>query len=125
VDPISPIDAQLDFIPLDLSSFESITQFVEHLKTRSYKIDLLVNNAGLMFTEYVKTKDGFEMQMGVNHLGHFKLTMLMLPLLEARSKVLTVTSITSRSGTMLLNVCLFVCLFVCSLFFFFFFFCIF
>jgi NAD(P)-dependent dehydrogenase (short-subunit alcohol dehydrogenase family) len=93
------LDAKLDFIPLDLSSFDSITQFVEQLKTKKdYSIDLLVNNAGLMFTDYALTRDGFEMQMGVNHLGHFKLTMLMLPLLAPKSRILTVTSITSRSG---------------------------
>jgi NAD(P)-dependent dehydrogenase (short-subunit alcohol dehydrogenase family) len=91
----------LEFIPLDLSSFDSIEEFTKQLESKNYKIDLLVNNAGLMFTEYTLTRDGFEMQMGVNHFGHFKLTMLLLPLLVENSRVLTVTSITCLSGTLL------------------------
>lgn len=49
-------EIKLDFIPLDLSSFESIEEFVKQLKSKNYKVDLLVNNAGLMFTEYSLTK---------------------------------------------------------------------
>lgn len=62
----------------DLSSLESIRQFVKQFNKEQNRLDILINNAGVMRTPYSKTKDGFEMQIGVNHFGHFLLTNLLL-----------------------------------------------
>lgn len=67
---------------LDLASLESIRQFARRFKASGLPLDALVNNAGVMFGDYTKTKEGFEMQLGVNHLGHFLLTNLLLDPLE-------------------------------------------
>ena len=66
---------------LDLSSLESVRECAEELLVSLDKIDILLNNAGIMVCPQMKTKDGFEMQLGTNHLGHFLLTNLLLPLL--------------------------------------------
>lgn len=65
---------------LDLASFESIENFVEVMKAGFYKIDVLINNAGVAIPlkKALKTKEGFEIHFGVNHLGHFYLTNLLL-----------------------------------------------
>ena len=57
-------------------------QFAQSFKATGLPLNVLVNNAGVMFGAYTKTKDGFEMQLGVNHLGHFLLTNLLLDRLE-------------------------------------------
>lgn len=62
----------------DLSSLESIREFANTYKKEEDRLDVLINNAGVMRTPNSKTKDGFEMQLGVNHLGHFLLTNLLL-----------------------------------------------
>lgn len=69
---------------LDLSSFESIESFVEVIKTGFHKIDVLINNAGVVVPLSCdnKTKEGFEIHLGVNHLGHFYLTNLLLDQLK-------------------------------------------
>ncbi len=69
-------DASIEFAPLDLASLESVRTFASGLENRP--IDLLINNAGVMAVPYSKTADGFEMQFGTNHLGHFALTGLLL-----------------------------------------------
>lgn len=66
------------FRQLDLASFESIRQFASKVLQEEPRIDILINNSGVMGCPYTKTKDGFEMQFGVNHLGHFLLTHLLL-----------------------------------------------
>lgn len=65
---------------LDLASFESIEKFVEIVKAGFHKIDVLINNAGVVvpLKQDMKTKEGFEIHMGVNHLGHFYLTNLLM-----------------------------------------------
>lgn len=65
---------------LDLASLESVRKFAREFKNKYEKLDILVNNAGLMISpdKRLKTKDGFEMHFGVNHLGHFLLTNLLL-----------------------------------------------
>ncbi len=64
----------LDFIQLDLSNLLSVKQFSEEFKKKYSSLDILINNAGMSQTPDIKTEDGFEMQMGVNHLGHYALT---------------------------------------------------
>ncbi|UXA09213.1 SDR family NAD(P)-dependent oxidoreductase [Mycobacterium sp. SMC-2] len=79
---------------LDLTSLESIRAGAEQLKSDYDRIDLLINNAGVMWTPKSTTKDGFELQFGTNHLGHFALTGLLLDhmLPVAGSRVVTVSS---------------------------------
>lgn len=85
---------------LDLGSLASIRAFAEWLRDRHPRVDLLVNNAGVMATPEGRTEDGFETQFGVNHLGHFALTALLLPaLLRApAARVVTVTSTGRHTG---------------------------
>lgn len=66
----------------DLASFESIRKFVETFKNEQEKLDILVNNAGVMRCPKSLTKEGIEMQLGVNHMGHFLLTNLLLDMLK-------------------------------------------
>jgi NAD(P)-dependent dehydrogenase (short-subunit alcohol dehydrogenase family) len=67
-------DARLEVIQLDLASLESVDEFVEEFKQEHSRLDVLCNNAGVMAIPYSETEDGFEKQIGVNHLGHFALT---------------------------------------------------
>lgn len=81
-------------IPLDLASLQSVEKAAGAISGASPKVDILVNNAGLMATPERRTVDGFEMQLGVNHLGHWALTARLMPTLIAagHSRVVTVTS---------------------------------
>jgi NAD(P)-dependent dehydrogenase (short-subunit alcohol dehydrogenase family) len=85
---------------LDLASLASVRAAANALNAAYEGIDLLVNNAGLMFAPYSQTEDSFEQQFGVNHLGHFALTGLLLGhLLKAPgSRVVTVSSYSHRQG---------------------------
>jgi NAD(P)-dependent dehydrogenase (short-subunit alcohol dehydrogenase family) len=84
--------------PLDLASIESIRAAAGELRARHPRIDLLVNNAGVMFPPRQTTRDGFELQFGTNHLGHFALTGLLLEqmLPVPGSRVVTVSSLAHR-----------------------------
>src|SRR5690349_19113823 len=84
--------------PLDLASLESIRAAAGELRARHPRIDLLVNNAGVMLTPRQATPDGFELQFGTNHLGHFALTGLLLEqmLPVPGSRVVTVSSLAHR-----------------------------
>lgn len=79
---------------LDLASFKSIHSFCQEIIKDEAKIDVLVNNAGIYQCPYSRTEEGFEMQLGVNHLGHFLLTYLLLDLLKcsAPSRIVVVSS---------------------------------
>lgn len=77
---------------LDLQDLGSVRQFADGVDA----VDVLINNAGIMATPYAVTKDGFESQIGTNHLGHFALTNLLLPKLSDR--VVTVSSIMHWMG---------------------------
>ena len=79
---------------LDLASLESVRTFAAGVRERHARVHGLVNNAGVMNTPQGRTKDGFETQFGTNHLGHFHLTQLLLPLLlkTPQSRVVTVAS---------------------------------
>jgi NAD(P)-dependent dehydrogenase (short-subunit alcohol dehydrogenase family) len=83
---------------LDLSSLESVRAAAGELRARHPKIDLLINNAGVGSTLRQTTRDGFELQFGTNHLGHFALTGLLLDQLlpVPGSRVVTVSSLTHR-----------------------------
>ncbi|MGO9386313.1 MAG: SDR family NAD(P)-dependent oxidoreductase [Mycobacterium sp.] len=83
---------------LDLTSLESIRAAADQLRADHDRIDLLINNAGVMYTPKSTTKDGFELQFGTNHLGHFAFTGLLLDRLlpVAGSRVVTVSSIGHR-----------------------------
>lgn len=79
---------------LDLASLKSVHTFCEEIIKEESQIDVLINNAGVYQCPYTKTEDGFEMQFGVNHLGHFLLTHLLLDLLKqsAPSRIIVVSS---------------------------------
>lgn len=85
---------------LDLSSLDSVDALVERLSDEARPIHLLINNAGVMQPpERQVTRDGFELQFGTNHLGHFALTLGLLPLLRSGgARVVHQTSIAARSG---------------------------
>ena len=70
------------FCLLDLASLKSVRKCAESLMESEGKIDYLVNNAGIFVTDRTLTEDGYEMHFGANHLGHFLLTELLLPLLK-------------------------------------------
>ena len=91
-------NADLTLQELDLSSLDSVRTAATALRKSYPRIDLLINNAGVMYTPKQVTADGFEMQFGTNHLGHFALTGLLLDnLLPVRgSRVVTVSSIGHR-----------------------------
>ena len=91
-------DAHLELQQLDLASLHSISNAASEISDRFECIDLLINNAGVMYTPKQKTADGFEMQFGTNHLGHFALTgQLLNRLLEVdRSRIVTVSSLAHR-----------------------------
>ncbi|MGO1165376.1 MAG: oxidoreductase [Janibacter sp.] len=90
-----------EVVQLDLGSLESVREAAETIRGRHERIDLLINNAGLMMTPQGVTADGFELQVGTNHLGHFALTGLLLDRLMATpgSRVVTVSSLAHRFGT--------------------------
>lgn len=94
--------AKIEVMKLDLMDLSSIKEFVENFKSKYSKLDILVNNAGIMTTPYALTKDGFESQIGTNHLGHFALTGLLFELIKStpKSRIVTVSSIAHKRGIM-------------------------
>lgn len=90
--------AAIRFDLLDIASLASIAAFAGRFMARNEPIDLLLNNAGVMALPTRRvTADGFEMQFGTNHLGHFALTAHLLPVLKA-ARVVTVSSILAQQG---------------------------
>ncbi len=75
--------ATVEHMTLDLASLASVRAFADAFAARHDTLHVLVNNAGVMFTPFERTADGFELQFGTNHLGHFALTGLLMPLLLA------------------------------------------
>ncbi|RVX72397.1 hypothetical protein B0A52_03585 [Exophiala mesophila] len=82
IDAEAPNHAPISFLELDLSSFESVKQAASTLNAASDRLDILINNAGIMGTPPGTTKEGYEMQFGTNHMGHALLTKLLLPKLQ-------------------------------------------
>jgi NAD(P)-dependent dehydrogenase (short-subunit alcohol dehydrogenase family) len=94
--------AAVELITLDLADLASVRSFVSEFSKKFDSLDILINNAGLMAIPYRKTVDGFEMQFGVNHLGHFALTGLLLDRLLAAdmARIVTVSSAIHITGVM-------------------------
>ena len=96
-------DASVELSLLDLADLTSVRKFAESYAGERHQLDILVNNAGVMaLPERRETADGFEMQLGTNHFGHYALTGLLLPQLQARpgSRVVSVTSFGHKVGRM-------------------------
>lgn len=95
-------NAAVELLPLDLASLTSVRACAEAVHQRCERLDILVNNAGVMGIPRRQTRDGFEMQFGTNHLGHFALTGLLLDLLGAApaGRVVTVSSLMHAYGKM-------------------------
>src|SRR5262245_2132757 len=93
--------AALELQPLDLASLASVHKAAAGILANHPRIDILVNNAGVMGIPEQRTEDGFEMQLGVNHLGHFALTAELLPALlrSPGARVVSVTSTGRHFGT--------------------------
>ncbi|XP_022606185.1 retinol dehydrogenase 14-like [Seriola dumerili] len=92
--------SQLVLKQLDLASLTSVHTFCQDIMKEEPRLDVLINNAGIYQCPYTRTEDGFEMQFGVNHLGHFLLTHLLLDLLKrsAPSRVVVVSSKLYKHG---------------------------
>lgn len=88
----------VEILPLDLASLESVQEAASELADRTAVLDILVNNAGVMVPSARRTAEGYELQFGTNHIGHFALTGRLLPLLLAADepRVVTVSSVTHR-----------------------------
>jgi NAD(P)-dependent dehydrogenase (short-subunit alcohol dehydrogenase family) len=93
-------NADVQTMLVDLADLESIHRFAENFTKVFPKLDLLVNNAGVMNPPYTKTKDGFELQFGTNHLGHFALTGLLIDLIKntPNSRIVNVSSTAHKIG---------------------------
>jgi NAD(P)-dependent dehydrogenase (short-subunit alcohol dehydrogenase family) len=94
--------ASLSVVRLDLASLASVREAAAELRAGHGRLDLLINNAGLMMPPHGRTEDGFELQFGTNHLGHFALTGLLLDQMLAvpGSRVVTLSSSGHRMGRM-------------------------
>jgi NAD(P)-dependent dehydrogenase (short-subunit alcohol dehydrogenase family) len=92
--------AQLQLEELDLASLASVRGFAERFNATHDGLDLLINNAGVMATPRRRTADGFELQFGTNHLGHFALTRALLDTMEGRedARVVTLSSTVHKMG---------------------------
>jgi len=93
-------NANVEVMELDLSDLDSVRRFAEAFRAKHSRIDLLINNAGIMVPPYGKTAQGFETQFGVNHLGHFALTGSLLDLITSTpgSRIVTVSSVAHYMG---------------------------
>jgi NAD(P)-dependent dehydrogenase (short-subunit alcohol dehydrogenase family) len=96
-------EARLEIMALDLADLASVKAFADAVKQRFAKLDVLLNNAGLMAPPLQRTKDGFEIQFGTNHLGHFALTGQLLDLLEAADapRIVQISSLAHRGGKLM------------------------
>lgn len=92
--------AELEVGSLDLTSLDHVRAFARWYLDHHDRLNLLVNNAGVMYTPFARTADGFELQFGTNHLGHFLLACLLVPALlaGAPARVVNVTSLGHRSS---------------------------
>jgi len=79
-------NAKIDVMELDLASMESIRKFASEYKSLGLPLDILINNAGVMFTPFMLTQDNIELQFGTNHTGHFLLTNLLLETMKSTAR---------------------------------------
>lgn len=95
--------ARLPVMVLDLADLASVKAFANAVRQRFSKLDVLLNNAGLMAPPLQRTRDGFEIQFGTNHLGHFALTGQLLDLLEAADapRIVQISSLAHRGGKLM------------------------
>ncbi|MBS0010228.1 MAG: SDR family NAD(P)-dependent oxidoreductase [Bacteroidales bacterium] len=95
-------EAKIEMMTLDMADLESVKAFSQEFKKKYYRLDVLMNNAGIMSTPYFRTRDGFEGQMGTNHLGHFALTAHLMDLLKKTkgARVVNVSSTAHKAGNM-------------------------
>lgn len=92
--------ADLEIMIINLSSLSSVRDFAKHFLRKYEKLDLLINNAGIMVPPYSKTEDGFESQMGANYFGHFLLTGLLMDVIKKTegSRIVSLSSIAHKNG---------------------------
>ena len=90
--------AKINPMKVDTSSLNEVKKFADQFQKLYHKLDLLINNAGIMMSPYKVTEDGFENQFATNHIGHFALTGLLLPMLTSTSgsRVVTLTSLSYK-----------------------------
>lgn len=93
-------NADVEVMELDLADLSSVKNFTDNFKQKFNQLNILINNAGVMIPPYSKTKDGFELQIGTNHLGHFALTLQLLNLLKrtSHSRIVNVSSNAHKYG---------------------------
>ena len=92
--------ASASVVRLDLASQSSVRSAAEEIRARFPRVDLLINNAGVMAVPYHQTEDGFELTLATNHLGPFALTGLLLDRLAAGARIVTMSSISHLDGVM-------------------------
>ena len=99
---IGNVKGNISVLPLDLMDFSSIKSFAEKFQQKYKRLDVLLNNAGIMTTPYFLTKDGLEAQMGTNHFGHYVLTGLLFGLIKntPASRIVNVSSMAHKQGKM-------------------------
>ncbi len=91
-------ERKLELMLCDLGDFSSIKAFTDTFRSKYQKLDILVNNAGFISLDRQTTKDGFERQFGVNHLGHFLLTMKLMDLIPSGGRIVNVSSGAHKTG---------------------------
>jgi len=90
--------SSLRMVKLDLSDSSSILDFSTEIHASTAGIDFLINNAGIMAVPFELTKDGYESQIGVNYLGHFRLTAYLFDLLNQNARIVNLSSVAHKSG---------------------------
>lgn len=97
-DALCSENRRLHLMLCDLGDYASVHEFADRVTEQFDRVDLLINNAGFISLDRQTTKEGVERQFGVNHLGHFLLTMRILPLMPAGSRIVNVASGAHKAG---------------------------
>jgi NAD(P)-dependent dehydrogenase (short-subunit alcohol dehydrogenase family) len=94
--------ALIDVMELNLTDLKSVKDFTVNFKQKYSQLDVLLNNAGIMMVPYGKTRDGFELQLGTNHLGHYALTAQLMDIIKStpKSRIVNVSSMAHKTGVM-------------------------
>ncbi len=100
VEGLGPQRGSAEVLQLDLADLSSVRAFAHQVGERHTRLDLLINNAGIMMVPAATTSEGFELQIGTNHFGHFALTGQLMPLIRATAgaRVVSVSSLAHTSG---------------------------